>query len=201
MPKTAIVTGSSGLIGSEVVAFLDERGWRVEGVDNNMRADFFGPEGDTTWNLERLLRETTRFTHNDLDIRDRDAMLRLLDFHGGTRIAWLRGIDTGAILEGSGLFGAPEYAEFRHEQRFDVDGLVERVSSISYVALLEPWHRKRYLVLPGMTGLWQIAGRSNLSFDELVRFDFFYVDTWSIWLDISILAKTLPAVLAGRGAY
>ena len=68
-------------------------------------------------------------------------------------------------------------------------------------ALLEPWHRKRYLVLPGMTGLWQIAGRSNLSFDELVRFDFFYVDTWSIWLDISILAKTLPAVLAGRGAY
>jgi CDP-paratose 2-epimerase len=81
MPKTAIVTGSSGLIGSEVVAFLDERGWRVEGVDNNMRADFFGPEGDTTWNLERLLRETTRFTHNDLDIRDRDAMLRLLGEH------------------------------------------------------------------------------------------------------------------------
>ena len=75
--RTAIVTGSSGLIGSEVVAFLDERGWHVEGVDNNMRADFFGPEGDTTWNLERLLRETRRFTHNDLDIRDRDAMLRL----------------------------------------------------------------------------------------------------------------------------
>jgi CDP-paratose 2-epimerase len=81
MPKTAIVTGSSGLIGSEVVAFLDERGWHVEGVDNNMRADFFGPEGDTTWNLERLLRETRSFTHNDLDIRDREAMLRLFDEH------------------------------------------------------------------------------------------------------------------------
>src|SRR6476659_11005275 len=79
--RTAIVTGSSGLIGSEVVAFLDERGWHVEGVDNNMRADFFGPEGDTTWNLERLLRETRRFTHNDLDIRDREAMLRLFDEH------------------------------------------------------------------------------------------------------------------------
>src|SRR3954452_5492216 len=79
--RTALVTGSSGLIGSEVVAFLDERGWHVEGVDNNMRADFFGPEGDTTWNLERLLRETTRFTHNDLDIRDREAMLRLFDEH------------------------------------------------------------------------------------------------------------------------
>jgi CDP-paratose 2-epimerase len=81
MPRTAIVTGSSGLIGSEVVAFLDERGWHVEGVDNNMRADFFGPEGDTTWNLERLLRETQRFTHNDLDIRDRDRMLRLFEEH------------------------------------------------------------------------------------------------------------------------
>ena len=66
---------------------------------------------------------------------------------------------------------------------------------------LEPWHRKRYLVLPGMTGLWQIGGRSDLSFDELVRLDFYYLDNWSIWLDISILLKTLPAVLARRGAY
>ena len=81
MPKNAIVTGSSGLIGSEVVAFLDERGWHVEGVDNNMRGDFFGPEGDTTWNLERLLRETRNFTHNDLDVRDRKAMLRLVAEH------------------------------------------------------------------------------------------------------------------------
>jgi lipopolysaccharide/colanic/teichoic acid biosynthesis glycosyltransferase len=68
-------------------------------------------------------------------------------------------------------------------------------------ALLEEWHRKRYLVLPGMTGLWQISGRSNLSFDDLVRYDFYYLDNWSIWLDISILAKTIPAVLARRGAY
>ena len=67
--------------------------------------------------------------------------------------------------------------------------------------LLEAWHRKRYLVLPGMTGLWQIAGRSSLGFDDLVRLDFYYLDNWSIWLDISILAKTLPAVLARRGAY
>ena len=66
---------------------------------------------------------------------------------------------------------------------------------------LEPWHRKRYLVLPGMTGLWQISGRSNLGFDDLVRLDFYYLENWSIWLDISILLKTIPAVLAGRGAY
>ena len=60
-------------------------------------------------------------------------------------------------------------------------------------ALLEDWHRKRYHVLPGMTGLWQISGRSDLSFDDLVRLDFYYLENWSIWLDISILAKTLPA--------
>ena len=67
--------------------------------------------------------------------------------------------------------------------------------------LLEPWHRKRYLVLPGMTGLWQIAGRSDLGFDDLVRLDFYYLENWSIWLDISILVRTVPAVLAARGAY
>jgi lipopolysaccharide/colanic/teichoic acid biosynthesis glycosyltransferase len=66
---------------------------------------------------------------------------------------------------------------------------------------LEDWHRKRYLVLPGMTGLWQISGRSSLSFDDLVRLDFYYLENWSIWLDISILARTIPAVLGRRGAY
>jgi exopolysaccharide biosynthesis polyprenyl glycosylphosphotransferase len=66
---------------------------------------------------------------------------------------------------------------------------------------LEEWHRKRYLVLPGMTGLWQISGRSNLAFDDLVRLDFYYLETWSVWLDISILLKTIPAVLMRRGAY
>ena len=66
---------------------------------------------------------------------------------------------------------------------------------------LQDWHRKRYLVLPGMTGLWQISGRSELSFDDLVRLDFYYLDNWSIWLDVSILLKTLPAVIDRRGAY
>ena len=68
-------------------------------------------------------------------------------------------------------------------------------------AQLEGWHRKRYLVLPGVTGLWQISGRSNLGFDDLVRLDFYYLENWSIWLDVSILLKTVPAVLGARGAY
>jgi lipopolysaccharide/colanic/teichoic acid biosynthesis glycosyltransferase len=67
--------------------------------------------------------------------------------------------------------------------------------------LLDDLHRKRYLVLPGMTGLWQVSGRSDLSFDELVRLDFYYIETWSIWLDLVILVRTIPAVLFKRGAY
>ena len=66
---------------------------------------------------------------------------------------------------------------------------------------LEAWHRKRYLVLPGITGLWQISGRSTLTFDDLVRLDFYYIENWSIWLDISILIKTPFAIVSGRGAY
>jgi exopolysaccharide biosynthesis polyprenyl glycosylphosphotransferase len=66
---------------------------------------------------------------------------------------------------------------------------------------LETWHRRRYNVLPGMTGLWQVAGRSDLTFDDLVRLDFYYIENWSIWLDISILLKTPAAVFARKGAY
>jgi exopolysaccharide biosynthesis polyprenyl glycosylphosphotransferase len=66
---------------------------------------------------------------------------------------------------------------------------------------LEPWHRRRYNVLPGMTGLWQVAGRSDLTFDDLVRLDFYYLENWSIWLDVTILFKTPFVVLARKGAY
>ncbi len=67
--------------------------------------------------------------------------------------------------------------------------------------LLEEWHRRRYLVLPGMTGLWQISRRGDLSFDDLVRLDFYYLENWSLWLDVTILLKTVPAVLVRRGAF
>ena len=66
---------------------------------------------------------------------------------------------------------------------------------------LEDWHKKRYLVLPGITGLWQISGRSELDFDDLVRLDFLYLERWSVGLDLSILLKTVPAVLSRRGAF
>lgn len=71
-----LVTGSSGLIGSEAVEYFDRLSHIVYGIDNNMRADFFGPKGDTTWNLKRLL-ATTRLKHFDLDIRNRQEILHL----------------------------------------------------------------------------------------------------------------------------
>ncbi len=76
--KTALVTGSSGLIGSEMVVTLDALGWDVHGLDNNMRMDFFGPDGDTTANLERLVGATKRFTHHGLDVRDRAGVATLV---------------------------------------------------------------------------------------------------------------------------
>jgi exopolysaccharide biosynthesis polyprenyl glycosylphosphotransferase len=66
---------------------------------------------------------------------------------------------------------------------------------------LEQWHKKRYLVTPGITGLWQVSGRSELDFDDLVRLDFLYLERWSVFLDLSILVKTVPAVFTRRGAF
>jgi CDP-paratose 2-epimerase len=76
--QVLVVTGSSGLIGSEVVEHFCHLGWNVHGVDNNMRADFFGPQGDTRWNLERLRTAHPGFQHHELDIRDRAGVLSLL---------------------------------------------------------------------------------------------------------------------------
>jgi CDP-paratose 2-epimerase len=75
--KRILVTGSSGLIGSEAVEHFDGQGHAVIGVDNNMRREFFGPAGDTSWNLERLKRSTSNFRHYDLDIRDRAGVTAL----------------------------------------------------------------------------------------------------------------------------
>lgn len=75
--KTVIITGSSGLIGSEAVQYYDNQGYRVIGVDNNMRREFFGPKGDTTWNLARLQEATRNFQHVGLDIRDCAGVLAL----------------------------------------------------------------------------------------------------------------------------
>ena len=79
--KDILITGSSGLIGSEAVEYFDRQGHTVVGVDNNMRGVFFGPGGDTGWNLARLKSATARFEHRDLDIRDREGIFALFQEH------------------------------------------------------------------------------------------------------------------------
>ena len=76
--KKMLVTGSSGLIGSEVVSYFANQGWEVHGLDNNMRADFFGATGDTRWNQKRLQETFFKFKHHELDIRNRVGCQKLL---------------------------------------------------------------------------------------------------------------------------
>ena len=87
MAKTLLVTGSSGLIGSEVcVYFARELGYEVHGVDNNQRAVFFGPQGDTRWNQSRLEQDLPNFHHHELDIRDRGGVIALVKSLGPSAI-------------------------------------------------------------------------------------------------------------------
>ncbi len=69
------------------------------------------------------------------------------------------------------------------------------------VAQYEPWQRRRLEVMPGVTGLWQATGRSDTGFDDYVRLDIYYIEHWSLWLDIRIILATIPSVVLGRGAY
>ena len=104
----------------------------------------------------------------------------------------------GSILR---RFSLDEFPQLINVMRGEMSLVGPRPLPLRDDRRLEPWHRKRYLVLPGITGLWQISGRSNLGFDDFVHLDFYYVENWSVWLDISIILRTIPAVLAGRGAY
>ncbi len=76
--SSILVTGSSGLIGSEVCTYFAHEGWTVQGIDNNQRAVFFGPQGDTRWNQERLVQSLAGYQHHELDIRDRPRVLDLV---------------------------------------------------------------------------------------------------------------------------
>ncbi|MCB0722447.1 MAG: NAD-dependent epimerase/dehydratase family protein [Ignavibacteriae bacterium] len=77
--KKLLVTGANGLIGSEVVNYFCENGWKVYGLDNNMRADFFGPQGDTRWNQKRLEKKFNNFEHKEVDIRDRGLVFKVIE--------------------------------------------------------------------------------------------------------------------------
>ncbi len=94
-----------------------------------------------------------------------------------------------------------ELPQFWHVLRGEMSVVGPRPPLPNEVVGYEEWHRQRLLVTPGLTGLWQVNGRSNLRFDEMVRLDLYYAEHWSPWLDVKIILRTLPAVLSGHGAY
>jgi lipopolysaccharide/colanic/teichoic acid biosynthesis glycosyltransferase len=69
------------------------------------------------------------------------------------------------------------------------------------VAKYEPWQKMRISASPGLTGLWQVSGRSDIPFDEMCLLDIYYIENWSLGLDIRIMLQTIPHILFGRGAY
>lgn len=79
--RTVLVTGSAGLIGAETVRHYHDAGAKVIGVDNNMRRQFFGSDGDTSWQRDRLIEQCKNYTHAEIDIRDRDKIFELFDAH------------------------------------------------------------------------------------------------------------------------
>ncbi len=85
--------------------------------------------------------------------------------------------------------------------RGEMSWIGPRPNTPDEVEQYEPWQRRRLSVLPGMTGLWQVSGRSEIPFDEMCLLDIFYIENWSLDLDLRILLQTVPYVLSGKGAY
>ena len=94
-----------------------------------------------------------------------------------------------------------EMPQFYNVLRGDMSLVGPRPPFAWEVEKYKDWHHKRLSVAPGLTGLWQVSGRSDLPFDEMALLDLWYIDNWSLGLDLKILIRTVPAVLTGRGAY
>jgi lipopolysaccharide/colanic/teichoic acid biosynthesis glycosyltransferase len=117
---------------------------------------------------------------------------RLYKFRGDPRItslgAWLR------------RWSADELPQLWNVLRAEMSVVGPRPALASEIRAYQPWHRARLAVRPGITGAWQVSGRAEVGFDDCVRLDLGYIDGWTLGRDLRILARTVPAVLARRGA-
>jgi lipopolysaccharide/colanic/teichoic acid biosynthesis glycosyltransferase len=104
----------------------------------------------------------------------------------------------GAFLRRTSLDELPQFINIL---RGEMSLVGPRPPTPVEVTQYQPWHMKRLAVSPGLTGLWQVSGRSELTFDEMVLLDIYYIENWSPWLDLTILLRTLPQVIRGDGAY
>lgn len=94
-----------------------------------------------------------------------------------------------------------EWPQFLNVLRGDMSVVGPRPNRPSEVESYKPWHRRRLEVKPGITGLWQVGGRSEIPFDEMVLLDVYYIENWSVALDLKVMLRTIPLMLFSRGAY
>lgn len=104
----------------------------------------------------------------------------------------------GRVLRRTSL---DELPQFWNVLKGDMSIVGPRPPTPAEVASYEDWHRRRLEVIPGITGLWQVLGRSDTSFDEMVRLDIYYAENWSPGMDLRIILQTVPVVLSAKGAY
>lgn len=98
-------------------------------------------------------------------------------------------------------YSLDELPQFINVLKGDMSIVGPRPQVLWEAAHYDEWAKRRLMVLPGITGLWQVSGRSNLSYEEMIKLDIYYMENWSLWLDIDILLRTIPTVLFARGAY
>jgi lipopolysaccharide/colanic/teichoic acid biosynthesis glycosyltransferase len=104
----------------------------------------------------------------------------------------------GAFLRRTSI---DELPQFINVLRGEMSVVGPRPGRPAEVAEYLPWHRQRLEVPPGITGLWQVSGRSELTFDEMCLLDIYYIENWSLGLDLSLMLRTIPRVFLAEGAY
>ncbi len=133
---------------------------------------------------------------------DEQRALLIADADGDPRLFKLRDdprlTRVGRVLRRWSLDELPQLV---HVLRGEMSVVGPRPPLPEEVARYQDWHRQRLQVTPGLTGLWQVNGRSTLAFDDMVRLDLYYAEHWSPWLDVKVVLRTIPAVLTGRGAW
>jgi lipopolysaccharide/colanic/teichoic acid biosynthesis glycosyltransferase len=169
-----------------------------------VRRDSAGP---VLWRQRRIGRNGVPFTISKfrtmVDNADEQRPMLIATSNGADPLLFKLPADPRVTPVGRVLrrWSLDELPQFWHVLRGEMSLVGPRPPLPEEVAGYEEWHRQRLLVTPGLTGLWQVNGRSTLSFDEMVRLDLYYAEHWSPWLDIKIVLRTVPAVLSGEGAY
>ena len=115
---------------------------------------------------------------------------------------WIWLVAASILLAGAGLRKASidEIPQLVNVLKGDMSLVGPRPHPVEEVKEYTTWQKRRLSMRPGITGLWQVGGRSSTTFAESMKHDLDYIDNWSLWLDLKILSKTLPAVLSSRGA-